>query len=77
MAYYFYVTDDSNVISYNHIKDIKLEITGDDLLRLGYPQGQNIGVILDSLYEAKINNLNNFAGKSDEINWVKNNFPLF
>lgn len=77
LAYYFYVTDDSNVISYNHIKDIKLEITGDDLLRLGYPQGQNIGVILDSLYEAKINNLNNFAGKSDEINWVKNNFPLF
>ena len=77
LAYYFYVTDDPNVISYNHIKDIKLEITGDDLLRLGYPQGQNIGVILDSLYEAKINNLNNFAGKSDEINWVKNNFPLF
>ncbi len=77
LAYYFYVTDDSNVISYIYIKDIKLEITGDDLLRLGYPQGQNIGVILDSLYEAKINNLNNFAGKSDEINWVKNNFPLF
>ena len=74
LAYYFYKTKDKNVLEYLKIKDIKLNINGSDLIKLGYKQGKNIGNILNKLLKSKINAPNNFKNKDDELNWVKNNF---
>jgi len=48
---------------------IKLEITGQDLIKLGIPQGKQVGEILEKLLELKIKNPN--MTKEDEIEEVK------
>ena len=57
-------------------ENIRLLISGNDLIQLGYPKDKKIGLILDSLFEVKIGKIADFKTKTDEINWVKNNFPL-
>ena len=76
VAYYFYKTQDENIEKYWKIKDIKLSIRGDDLLGLGYSQGNLIGVIMNSLYNAKIAQPENFITKKDELDWVLKKYAL-
>ena len=77
LAYYYYKTLDDNVIYFKKNENIRLFINGNDLIQLGYPKDKKIGFILDSLFEVKIDKMAEFKTKTDEINWVKNNFPLF
>ena len=77
LAYYYFKTSDNNVLLYNKIKDIQLNITGYDLINLNYPEGELIGRILSSLLEKKLSNFKSFLTKDDELGWVKKNFPLF
>ncbi|MEK7431626.1 MAG: hypothetical protein AABZ74_00720 [Cyanobacteriota bacterium] len=51
------------------LKDKNLILTGNDLIKLGFKQGSQIGLILDKLKEEKINS-HNFTHE-DEINFVK------
>lgn len=52
------------------LRDIKLEITGDDLINLGFTPGSRFVQILDETLKEKL--LNGFASKSDELNFVQN-----
>ncbi len=51
----------------------KPELTGKDLINMGYDQGPIIGEILKKLEEAVIDGI--VKGKREEIEWVKRNFP--
>jgi len=75
LAYYFYKTGDKNALTYETIKNIKLNISGDDLISLGYKQGLIIGKILDNLLLEKLNNPKNFPSKNEELAWVLSKFP--
>ena len=75
LAYYFYKTQDLNVLKFLEIKDIKLIANGDDLIKLGYIQGQQIGLILNSLLKDKLENPEKFESKADEIEWILKKFP--
>lgn len=76
LAYYFYKTNDSNILLFNKFKGISLFINGTDLLKLGYSHGKNIGKILNFLFNEKLNNPDNFQTKEAEIKFVLKNFPL-
>ena len=76
LAYYYYKTNDNNVLEYFKIKDIKNLINGSDLIDLGYKQGAELGNILNSLLDFKMNNPNIFNSKQDEINWVVSNYKI-
>lgn len=76
LAYYYYKTNDSNVLEYFKIKDVKNIISGADLLNLGYKQGVELGNILNSLLDFKINNPSILKSKQDELNWVILNFKI-
>lgn len=54
------------------LKDTKLLITGDTLLKTGFKQGAQIGIILEKLLEEKLNN-NSLETAEDELIWIKNN----
>ena len=71
LNYYFYKTRDENVELYRKIKDIKLLINGDDLIKLGFEKGRKIGSVLDELLLNKIKNPEKFLTKEDEINLAK------
>lgn len=75
IAYYFYKTNDENVLEYEKIKNIKLFINGFDLLNLGFKQGNLIGKILDDLFQVKLDNPEKFSNKNQEISWVLARFP--
>lgn len=74
LAYYYYKTLDNCVLKYLETKDMKLLISGFDLISIGYNEGLLIGNILNKLLEQKICFPNMFKTKEDELNWVKNNF---
>jgi len=74
LAYYYYKTQDENIIKHLKTKDIKLHITGDDLLKSGYKKGVTIGNILNSLLNNKLENPENFKTKTQEMNWISKNF---
>lgn len=76
LAYLYYKTKNHSITEYLDYKDIHLLITGEDILKLNYPQGKIIGKIMDELLTKKLENPYKFATLSDEINWVKINFPL-
>ena len=76
LAYYYYKTNDVNIFEYFKIKDVKNLINGSDLLNLGYSQGIELGNILNSLLDFKMNNPNIFNSKQDEIDWVVSNFKI-
>lgn len=75
IAYYFYKTNDKNVLVFEKIKNIKLFINGSDLLNLGFEQGNLIGKILDTLFQEKLEKPEKFLNKNDEITWVLAKFP--
>lgn len=54
----------------NKTSKIKLEITGDDLIKMGVKGGKKVGEILDKVLELKIKNPK--MSKSDELNEAKN-----
>ncbi len=74
LAYYLYKTCDKSVWYFNEIKDIKLNIKGDDLINLGIAQGRIFKEIFDSLLLEKIKNNSKNYTKEDEINWVKKHY---
>ena len=75
LAYYFYKTQDESVNLYLKIKNVDVQISGNDLINLGYNQGKLIGIILNDLLEYKFNNLGALKTKNDEIEWVLKSFP--
>lgn len=75
LATYYYYTLDSSVKDYLNTKDIEVLINGDDLKKLGYKQGKIFGVIFDKLLECKLNNINSFLAKQQEIDWILERFP--
>lgn len=74
LAYYYYKTNDKNIIKYLEIKDIALNINGGDLIKEGFKQGLIIGEILDKLLNEKLNNPHNFPNKKAELAWVLKSF---
>ena len=74
LVYYFYKTKDKNVFEFIKIRDIKLNINGDDLIQLGFKQGRQIGEILDKILLRKLEKPSFFTNKQDEMTWIKNNF---
>ena len=59
-----------NVLRYiKHLKDIKLKITGKDLLELGLKPSEKYSVIFDKVLEYKLKHPE--INKSDELNFVK------
>ena len=76
LAYYYYKTKDDSVLIYQKIKDVKLYISGSDLILLSYPQGKNIGIMLDSLLNEKLQLGSNFPDKNSEIEWILKHYPI-
>lgn len=74
LAYYFYKTKDANVLKYLEIKDVKLNITGADLIKVGFEQGALIGKILETLLLEKFHAPEKFLNKQNELNWVLGTF---
>ncbi len=73
LAYFFYKTENKNIEKYLKIKDIKLFINGNDLIKLGF-KGRKIGIILDKMFDEKSKNKEIFSSKEEELDFVKKNF---
>lgn len=68
---YYLKTTDNNVIKYlDKLKDIKLNITGKDLIRLGIKEGKVFKTILDKVLKIKLLTPN--MKKEDELQIVTN-----
>ena len=76
LAYYYYKTQDKKIKLLNQYKNIKLNISGNDLIKLSYPKGKLFGEILDDLLNQKMLTPTLFKNKDDEINWVLKSYPL-
>lgn len=74
LAYYYYKTKDQNILKFLEIKNIKLNISGKDLIKAGFKQGAIIGEILDSLLLEKFKEPSKFASKQSELNWIQKSF---
>lgn len=57
---------------FTHLRQISLEINGDDLIKLGFLPGKIFKKILDATLNAKIDGV--LRNKEDEIKYVKENF---
>ncbi len=55
---------------FEKLKDIKPEITGADIIKLGFCEGKIIGEILNCIQKEKLNNLSKFKKRQDEIDFV-------
>ena len=75
-AYYCYKFNDEKLIKYIKTINIKLYVTGDDLIKLNYPKVKLYSEIFDNLLSNKLINPENFQTKNDEILWIKNNYPI-
>ena len=75
LAYYYYKTKDENTLKYLSFKDIHLEVSGDDLIKLGFKQGKLLGKILDEILNEKLKSPKNYRTKQQEINWILKHFP--
>ncbi len=75
LPYYFYKTNDENVIKYKQIKNINVLINGNDLINLGYTEGRIFKQIFDTLLNEKIMHPDKFLSKDNELNFVKMKFP--
>lgn len=70
IAIYYAITQDSTVIEFlNKLKNIKTEISGDDLIKIGLTPSKEFSVILNQLLEKKISGEN--LTKEDEIDFAK------
>lgn len=74
LMYYYYKTKDENVKKYLKIKDIRLNISGNDLIKKGFKEGALIGEILNKLLEEKFNNPEKLNSKKNELEWVLKNY---
>ncbi len=52
------------------LEPIKLEVSGDDIIKLGVPQGEQVGRLLKALHYAKLQG--KVAHRLDELAWLKN-----
>ncbi len=58
LAFLYSAFNDKNAVFYfQKLKDVKLDITGDDLIKQGFCQGRELGRELSRLFEAKINSV--------------------
>ncbi len=73
LFYTFDIYPDCVLKYYNSLKNITLDISGVDLITLGYKQGKIIGDILAALLEYRINS-NKLLSKEEQIAYVLNNF---
>ena len=55
------------------LKDVKVLITGDTLLKRGFKQGAQMGIILEELLKEKLNN-SSLETAAEELIWIKNNY---
>lgn len=70
IAIYYAITQDSTVIEFlNKLKNIKTEISGEDLIKIGLTPSKEFSVILNQLLEKKISGEN--LTKEDEIDFAK------
>ncbi len=76
LAYYFYKTGDNNVLKYLEIRDIQTFVSGNDLIKMGFSQGKELGDILDSLLLYKLNHPKQLKNKDDELVWIKSEHPI-
>jgi len=76
LAYCYYKTLDNNIVWFLKNKDIKLNINGSDIIKLGIPQGKIVGEILDKILSFKLDNPEKKLSKQDEINLAKTLFPI-
>lgn len=74
LALYYFKTKDESTLKYLKIKNIKPEINGHDLKKLGFSQGRFIGIILKDILKEKILNPNAFISKQSEIDFVLKNY---
>ncbi len=74
LAFYYFKTEDASALKYLKIKDIKPIITGKTLIEKGFPQGEIIGVILNTILKEKILNPENFDTEKKELDFVFKNF---
>lgn len=51
------------------LENVTLEVTGDDVLKLGVPQGEQVGELLRTLLQAKLQG--KVHHRLEEINWLK------
>ena len=74
LALYYFKTKDESALKYLKIKNIKPEINGHDLKKLGFNEGKFIGIILKDVLKEKILNPNAFISKQNEIDFVLKNY---
>ncbi len=67
---YYLITKDENLIKYlNKLKNITVEINGNDLIELGYKPSGYFTVVFDEILKEKIKG--NITTKQEEINFAK------
>jgi tRNA nucleotidyltransferase (CCA-adding enzyme) len=54
--------------------EITIELTGADLLKLGFSQGPELGRVLDALLEARIDG--KIKSRDDELAYVRDNSQM-
>jgi tRNA nucleotidyltransferase (CCA-adding enzyme) len=58
------------LVKYKHeLERVKLEVTGDDIMKLGVPQGEQVGKLLKALLHAKLQG--QVHHRIEELNWLK------
>jgi len=72
-VYYALLFDIKEIKLFNKIKNISVQITGDDLISMGIPQGKIYSGIYKKVLKEKINN-GYPTTRQDEINYIKQNF---
>lgn len=51
------------------LENVKLDVTGDDIIKLGVPQGEQVGRLLKTLLHAKLQG--RVSHRVEELNWLK------
>ena len=72
--YYALTLDEKALLYQSELKDIKLNITGKDLLALGFMSGRIIGEILDRVLCEKLAKNSTISTLEDEIDYVRKTF---
>ena len=69
MVLEFLLKNNSNIQKYfDKLQNIKIEISGEDLLMMGVPESKSFSLIFDKVLEEKING--NLPDKSSELRFV-------
>ena len=71
LAIYYAATNDENAIRfYTQLKDKKPLLNGKDLIKMGFKQGKELGLMFDELLRAKLNS-DDIQTIEDEIRFIK------